>query len=423
MAQRNNTWSLHVHVGVRGADRAVAVCDRLRERAARPCSRCRRTRRSWTASDTGLHSVRTEIFTRTFPRCGVHEPFGTWDAYADFVDAPGPHELDRRGDSAVVERSPASRLRHGRAADLRRADAGRGVVRARRPDHGLHRPGGARLRRRAAAGSRLRQREIEENLWRAIRHGMDGGMIDFDRGVEMPARLGGRAARGVDGTGARACSASRSRSRSERRAARRGGARRGRHDRARSIEDAVAETRRTYAPQGGVDRMRLRHGQPEHSRVAEPHAERGGDARRASRSSSARCGSRTCCSRASVSLLNLAARRIAKEDERDLEQARIGIEAVRAVVDLLDPEPAEQVRSALSEVQMLYAKHAEAGSPRGEGRRAAGRGEASGHRPRRLPGGARPRPPSKPGRRPGQICGALAAPTPWRPLGARPARH
>ena len=30
VAQRNNTWSLHVHVGVRGADRAIAVCDHLR---------------------------------------------------------------------------------------------------------------------------------------------------------------------------------------------------------------------------------------------------------------------------------------------------------------------------------------------------------------------------------------------------------
>ena len=69
-----------------------------------------------------------------------------------------------------------------------------------------------------------------------------------------------------------------------------------------------------------------------------------------------------------VSVLNLAARRIAKEDERDLEQGRIGIEAVRAVVGLLDPEPAAQVQSALSEVQMLYAKHAnEGGEPPQEG--------------------------------------------------------
>lgn len=68
-----------------------------------------------------------------------------------------------------------------------------------------------------------------------------------------------------------------------------------------------------------------------------------------------------------VSVLNLSARRIAKEDERDLEQGRIGIDAVRAVVDLLDPEPAAQVRSALSEVQMLYAKEAgEGGGPGSE---------------------------------------------------------
>jgi hypothetical protein len=69
-----------------------------------------------------------------------------------------------------------------------------------------------------------------------------------------------------------------------------------------------------------------------------------------------------------VSILNLAARRIAKEDERDLEQGRIGIEAVRAVLGLLDPEPAAQVRSALAEVQMLYAKQAEGGeTPSPEG--------------------------------------------------------
>jgi carboxylate-amine ligase len=34
----------------------------------------------------------------------------------------------------------------------------------------------------------LRQREIEENLWRAIRHGLEGRMIDFTRGAELPTR-------------------------------------------------------------------------------------------------------------------------------------------------------------------------------------------------------------------------------------------
>src|SRR5262249_43293153 len=37
-------------------------------------------------------------------------------------------------------------------------------------------------------GVPLRQREIEENLWRAIRHGLGGRMIDFARGEEVPTR-------------------------------------------------------------------------------------------------------------------------------------------------------------------------------------------------------------------------------------------
>jgi hypothetical protein len=79
-----------------------------------------------------------------------------------------------------------------------------------------------------------------------------------------------------------------------------------------------------------------------------------------------------------VSLINLTARRIAKEDERDLEQARVGIEAVRAVVGLLDDEQAKQVRGALSEIQMLYAKQAEGapGEPEGGAEAPPGRGEA-----------------------------------------------
>jgi hypothetical protein len=86
-----------------------------------------------------------------------------------------------------------------------------------------------------------------------------------------------------------------------------------------------------------------------------------------------------------VSVLNLAARRIAKEDEQDLEQGRVGIEAVRAVLPLLDPEPAAQVQSALSEVQMLYAKHAgEGDEPPGDG---GSEPPAGGQEPPPGPGG------------------------------------
>ena len=42
-------------------------------------------------------------------------------------------------------------------------------------------------------GAPLRQREIEENLWQAIRHGLDGTQIDFAprRVIETRARSSG----------------------------------------------------------------------------------------------------------------------------------------------------------------------------------------------------------------------------------------
>jgi hypothetical protein len=68
-----------------------------------------------------------------------------------------------------------------------------------------------------------------------------------------------------------------------------------------------------------------------------------------------------------VSILNLSYRRIAKEDERDLEQARVGIEAVRGMVDVLDAESQREIRNALSQVQMLYAQASGAGDEPGPG--------------------------------------------------------
>src|SRR4051794_1828835 len=76
VARRNNTWSIHVHVGVQGADRAIAACDRLRPvlpellavSANPPFLR---------APDWGLPSVRRQIFPKSFPRCGIPEDWGS----------------------------------------------------------------------------------------------------------------------------------------------------------------------------------------------------------------------------------------------------------------------------------------------------------------------------------------------------------
>src|SRR4051794_16738496 len=97
-----------------------------------------------------------------------------------------------------------------------------------------------------------------------------------------------------------------------------------------------------------------------------------------------------------VGILNLTARRIAKPDERDLEQGKLGIDAVRAVVDLLEPEPRKAVRDALSELQMLYAREASGagGSEEGSeaGAQAAQQPQAQ---PRPEPANPRQEPPPR----------------------------
>ncbi len=92
VAWRNNTFSLHVHVGVRDIDRAVRVCDRMRPllplllavSANSPFLDGRAA---------GLHSARTQTFTRSFPRCGVPDAFGGWRAFRDYIDLLRTHSI------------------------------------------------------------------------------------------------------------------------------------------------------------------------------------------------------------------------------------------------------------------------------------------------------------------------------------------
>jgi carboxylate-amine ligase len=190
VAQRNNTWSLHVHMGVRGADRAIAVCDWLRELLPSLLAVSANSP-FLDRHDTGLHSVRTEIFTRSFPRCGVPSPFGDWQGYADFTGM-----LERLG--SVVESTQlwwSVRPHHKfGTVEVRICDAQTrgeesfalaGLIAAciaqtalDYDERGYDRGG----------GGPLHDNEIEENLWRAIRHGKSGKQVDFRRGVEVEMR-------------------------------------------------------------------------------------------------------------------------------------------------------------------------------------------------------------------------------------------
>ena len=186
VAWRNNTFSLHVHVGVRGADRAIAVCDHLR--ALLPDLLAVSANSPFLdGRDSGLHSARTQIFTRSFPRCGVHEPFGDWASYAEFAEflvkvnsieehtqlwwSVRPHH-----DFGTVEFRICDA--QTRAED---STALAGLIAACIAQTALDYDEGV-------LPEPIRGRYIEENMWRAIRHGMEGKMIDFERGEEFEAR-------------------------------------------------------------------------------------------------------------------------------------------------------------------------------------------------------------------------------------------
>ena len=70
VAWRNNTFGIHAHTGIRGADRAIAVNTAMR--SVLPELLAMSASSPWLEDRfTHLHSTRTQVFTRMFPRCGI----------------------------------------------------------------------------------------------------------------------------------------------------------------------------------------------------------------------------------------------------------------------------------------------------------------------------------------------------------------
>jgi carboxylate-amine ligase len=185
VARRNNTFSLHVHVGVRGADRAVRTADRLRP--VLPVLLAFSANSPFVdGTDAGLHSARTQTFTRMFPRCGVPDAYGSWAAYAEYID------LLVRTRSVVeytqVWWSVRPHFTYG-TVEVRICDA-QSTAPESEALAGLIVACVAQAARDVEEGVPFTDpapRFIEENLWRAVRYGMDGYLLDLDAGVEIPA--------------------------------------------------------------------------------------------------------------------------------------------------------------------------------------------------------------------------------------------
>src|SRR5436305_1486248 len=185
VAWRNNTFGIHVHVGVKGADRAVAVCDRLRPVMPQLLAISANSP-FLDGRDTGLHSARTQIFTKSFPRCGVPDHYGSFSAYSEYVDF-----LVQVG--SIVEATQiwwSVRPHHTfGTVEMRICDAQSsgdesfalaGLLVACVAQAALDEDEGVPF-------EAFPERMIEENFWRAIRYGLDGRMIDLGRRDEFPS--------------------------------------------------------------------------------------------------------------------------------------------------------------------------------------------------------------------------------------------
>ena len=185
VARRNNTFSLHVHVGARDLDRAVRACDRLRPVLPMLLSISANSP-YLDARDSGLHSARSQAFTKSFPRCGIPDAYGSSAAFRDYVDflirtdsiveytqvwwSIRPHLSFGTVEVRICDAQSTAAESEALAALI----AGAVLQAARDVDEGVPFADPAR-------------RLIEECFWRAIRHGQDGKLVDLDRAQEYPA--------------------------------------------------------------------------------------------------------------------------------------------------------------------------------------------------------------------------------------------
>jgi glutamate---cysteine ligase / carboxylate-amine ligase len=183
---RNNTFGLHVHVGINGPDRAIRVTSALRNYLPELLA--------VSASSpfvegvfSYLHSTRTQIFTRMFPRCGIPDWFEGWDDWERYVRFL--YETGSIAEHTQLWWSVRPHLQFP-TVEVRICDAQPELAESRSLAALIYSLT-ARIARALDDGEPLPawpHRLLEENLWRAIRHGLSGELIDLERSESIAAR-------------------------------------------------------------------------------------------------------------------------------------------------------------------------------------------------------------------------------------------
>ncbi|AQL41461.1 carboxylate--amine ligase [Halorientalis sp. IM1011] len=174
---RNTTAGLHVHVGVDDADKAVWVANEIRWHLPIMLALSANSP-YWCGFDTGLHSARAKIF-EALPNTGVPTAFESYEAFDEF-------------ERTMVE--TGSIEDRGELWYDVRPHSGLGTVEVRTPDgqadeetvmafveytHALVTDLAERYED-GETGRKHRREALDENKWRAIRHGHEAELLSRD---------------------------------------------------------------------------------------------------------------------------------------------------------------------------------------------------------------------------------------------------
>ena len=242
------------------------------------------------------------------------------------------------------------------------------------------------------------RRLVEENFWRAIRYGLDGKLIDLERGEEFPAAVvtdrllawtaPARAALGVEAALPSENGAQRQR---------RGG--RG------SVDRGGIRCRACRGPtdlcRSGSEELSV------HDEMREPTEE---ELRAAMEEQMRRIRVEDVVLQSVATLVNLAGRRLelgGTEEERDLPQAKLAIDAARALAPMCPPDQEEAIRQARYRRCRWRTRGRRSRQPTVDGRPG-----------RRMKSGGRAKPLGVPLSRPGRPSAPKARAKIWTPPGA-----
>ena len=172
---RNTTSGLHVHVGVDDPDKAVWIANEIRWYLS-PLLALSANSPFWCGYDTGLASARAKIF-ENLPNTGVPTRFEDFEAFQQFEKRMV--ETDSINDRGELWFDVRPHTTHG-TVEVRTPDAtvDRSVVVAFvEYVHALVEDLATRYED-GETGIEMRRELLDENKWRAIRHGHEARFID-----------------------------------------------------------------------------------------------------------------------------------------------------------------------------------------------------------------------------------------------------